>query len=377
MIVVTDAAAKRVPLAWASRSGPPWIDAPSLRGTVMTTITAAEIRPLEPEVAWTADEVADPERWTLQLDDGHLEELIGGVRAALDRHDDLLDITADDVPLPRLGPELATIERELMEGRGFARIAGLPVDELGEELATAAYWTIGRHLGEPWPQNAKGHVLGTVRDQGKALDDPTARGNEMGGVALPFHSDGSDLVGLMCLVDGVSGGESRIANVVTAHNRLVERDPDLVAALHEPLPYDFRGEQAPGQKPWYLVPAFTEHRGRLFVRYIPTFIRASQRHADAPRLTDRQVAAMAALDELIADADLQLEMTLGPGDIQFINNFHVVHGRRSYVDDPATGRVRYLKRLWLATSVLGPEDRPARFARPGAMDHWGDNRTRA
>lgn len=343
----------------------------------MTTITSDEVRPLEPEVAWTAADVADPERWTLRLDEGHLDELIGGVRAALDRLDDLLDITAADVPLPRLGPELAAIEHELMHGRGFARIAGLPVDDLGEEVATAAYWTIGRHLGEPWPQNAKGHVLGTVRDQGKALDDPTARGNEIGGVALPFHSDGSDLVGLMCLVDGVSGGESLIANAVTAHNRLAERDPDLVAALHEPLPYDFRGEQRPGQQAWYRVPAFTEHHDRLFVRYIPGFIHASQRHDDAPRLTDRQRAAMAALDELIADPDLQLEMALEPGDIQFINNFHVLHGRRAYVDDPATGRVRYLKRLWLATNVLGPDDRPERFSRPGAMSHWGDERTRA
>ena len=60
----------------------------------------------------------------------------------------------------------------------------------------------------PWAQNAKGHLLGDVKDQGKALDDPTARGNEIGGSALGFHSDGSDLVGLLCLDPGVSGARA-------------------------------------------------------------------------------------------------------------------------------------------------------------------------
>jgi hypothetical protein len=68
-------------------------------------------------------------------------------------------------------------------------------------------------------------------------------------------------------------------------------------------------------------------------------------------------------------------MALRPGEIQFVNNYHVLHGRRRYVDGP--GHVRWLKRLWLATDVLGPDDRPDRFQRVGAMGHWGERRTRA
>ena len=130
-------------------------------GSTVTAISENHVRPLEEHCAWTAADVADPTTWTLQLTDAHVDELIGGVRLALETRDDVLDITADNVPLPTLGPELAAIEAELMNGRGVARISGLPVDELGEEVATAAYWAIGRHLGEPWAQNAKGHVLGT------------------------------------------------------------------------------------------------------------------------------------------------------------------------------------------------------------------------
>ena len=113
------------------------------------------------------------------------------------------------------------------------------------------YWGIGTHLGLPWAQNKHGHVLGDVTDQAKGIDDPTARGNELGGIALPFHCDGSDLVGLMCLENGRSGGLSAVANSVRIHNQLVAERPDLAAALYDELPYDFRGEQPPGGKPYY------------------------------------------------------------------------------------------------------------------------------
>ena len=81
------------------------------------------------------------------------------------------------------------------------------------------------HLGIPWAQNARGHLLGDVKDAGKSPDDPNIRGYEMGGSALGFHSDGSDLVGLLCLDPGISGGESLISNALLCHNLLVESHP--------------------------------------------------------------------------------------------------------------------------------------------------------
>lgn len=340
-------------------------------------ISETTVEPLETHAEWRADDVADAAAWTLLLADEDIDELRAALQVARQAHDEVLDVTAADFPLPTLAPRLAEIERELVDGRGFARISGIPVEELGHEDASWMYWGIGRHLGEPWPQNVKGHLLGDVRDQGKRYDDPTARGNEIGGSGLTFHSDGSDLVGLLCLHPGVSGGESIIANALAAHNALARTRPDLAAVLYEPLPYDFRGEQAEGGRPYYSVPVFSRHGDRLFIRYIRPYIQASQRHDDAPRLTPMQLEAMDALDAIVADPSYQVEMSFAPGDVQFINNYHVLHGRRSYVDDPGSGRVRFLKRLWLATNVLGPEDRPDRFQRAGATEHWAAKRTRA
>src|SRR4029450_4469171 len=108
---------------------------------------------------------------------------------------------------------------------------------------------------------------------------------EPGGLPLPFHADGSDLVGLFCLDAGASGGDSLVANAVSIHNDLVREEPDLAALLYEPFPYDLRGEQAPGAKSRYTMPVFSRRAYRLFVRYIRPYIEASRRHHDAPKVS--------------------------------------------------------------------------------------------
>ena len=329
-------------------------------------------RILEPDCAWTAADVADESVWTELLDDAEQAELDAAVRHAIaTKGDDILQIDRDDFPLPTLGPRLLDIERDLIDGRGFVRLRGVDRSAYTQAEMEVLYWGIGTHLGLPWEQNKHGHVLGDVTDQQKATDDPTARGNELGGVALPFHCDGSDLVGLMCLENGIAGGLSMVASSVTIHNRLVEERPDLAAALYEPFPYDFRGEQADGAPGFYELPVFTEWDGRLFVRAIPPYILASQRHPDAPRLTPLQTEALGALVRMADDPANHVQMELRPGDMQFINNFHVLHGRTAYEDDRVGGKVRHLKRLWLETPVL--TDRPPYFQH--RRSHWSEKRS--
>jgi hypothetical protein len=327
-------------------------------------------RILEPKCEWTAADVADKSVWTEHFDDRELAELDAALRHALTKSDDVLELDRDDFPLPTLHRRLTRIEDELINGRGFVRLRGIDRSAYSQTEMELLYWGIGTHLGRPWPQNKHGHVLGDVTDQNKAADDPTARGNEIGGAALPFHCDGSDLVGLMCLANGVSGGLSAVANSVRIHNELVAERPDLAAALYDDFPYDFRGEQAEGGKPYYMIPVFTDWDDRLFVRCIPPFIRASQRHAQAPRLTDLQHEALSAVVAMADDPDHHVTMELQPGDIQFINNYHVLHGRTAYDDDRAAGHIRHLKRLWLETAVLS--SRPPYFAN---RSHWSAKRS--
>ncbi|HEX4490188.1 MAG TPA: TauD/TfdA family dioxygenase [Acidimicrobiia bacterium] len=327
---------------------------------------------LEPAAEWRAADVADPERWTLRLEAADHEELDAALRAARAVGGDPLAIRREDFPLEALATKLSDAVTTLLDGRGFVRISALDVDRYSDDDLSLLYWGIGLHLGEPWPQNKHGHVLGDVTDQGKSYDDPTARGNELGAIALDYHTDGSDLVGLLCLRTARRGGLSCVANAVAIHNALVRERPDLAALLYEPLPYDLRGEEKDGTRPFFTIPAFTEHHGRLFVRFIPPYIYASQRHADAPRLSDDAKEAITAAIQLANDPDFNVYMDLQPGEMQFINNYHVLHGRTAYEDDPASGHKRHLKRLWLATHRL--TDRPLLFQARGVA-HWAERRS--
>jgi hypothetical protein len=326
---------------------------------------------LEPHCAWQAQDVADPAAWTIQLSPADIAEIEAAMRTARAASPDLLRIGREDFPLPRFGATLHAIGRALVEGRGFVRLRGLDRARYSNDDLCLIYWGIGMHLGRPWPQNKHGHLLGDVTDQGRKLGDPEARGNELGGIKLNFHCDGADLVGLMCLQTGVSGGLSAVANSVAMHNDMVRARPDLAAELYKPQPYDFRGEQKPGGKPYYEVPVFTAWEGRLFVRLIAPYIYASQRHAEAPRLTDLAREALAWLEAAAESGRYSVVMELQPGDMQFINNYHVLHGRTAYTDDRATGRVRHLKRLWLETPALS--SRPPYF-RNTLDSHWAAKR---
>ncbi|MBW2292690.1 MAG: TauD/TfdA family dioxygenase [Deltaproteobacteria bacterium] len=327
---------------------------------------------LETGSEWHAPDVADESRWIEFFDEAERDELDAALRRALEKSSQVLEISKNDFPLPTLQARLRMIERELIEGRGFVLLRGLERERYSREEIELIYWGIGMHLGAPWPQNQYGHVLGDVTDQGIDPADPTSRGNEIGKIAFPYHSDGSDLVGLLCLQKSRSGGTSTVANAVSIHNDLVREAPDLAAALYESQPYDFRGGEPEGAQPWYELPVFTNWNGRLFVRYIRPYILASQRYDTAPRIQEQAERAMQRMDEMTHDRDYNVFMDLEPGDMQFVNNYHVLHARTAYEDDREAGLVRHLKRLWLATDTL--KDRPPYFQR-NLSNHWEDARS--
>ena len=93
------------------------------------------------------------------------------------------------------------------------------------------------------------------------------------------------------------------------------------------------------------MPVFTNWNGRLFVRYIRPYILASQRFDDAPRIGELAERAMKRVDEMTQDPNNNVFMALEPGDMQFINNYHVLHARTAYQDDREAGLVRMLARL--------------------------------
>ena len=86
--------------------------------------------------------------------------------------------------------------------------------------------------------------------------------------------------------DREAGGESYLASSMTVYNEILRRRPDVVAALFEPFPTDRRGEVPEGMKPWFDIPIYHWHAGRLSCIYVRQYIESAQKQfPQARRLT--------------------------------------------------------------------------------------------
>src|SRR5690606_33013351 len=142
----------------------------------------------------------------------------------------LKDLTRTEFPLPRFAKTMAAFEDELLEGRGFVFLRGLPVEGRSIQQNAIAFLGLGSYLGQAVPQNAKGHLLEHVKNAGGDIDAPTGRGYNSPN-ALGFHADSCELFSLMCLHPSKAGGEHRLCSSVTVYNEMLKRRPDMVEAL--------------------------------------------------------------------------------------------------------------------------------------------------
>ncbi len=319
------------------------------------TTTATRRRPIEGPSVWTGVAMRGREdEWTYRLSPSERAEIEAAVAAVRARGLELAEITCADFPLPTLGLVLDRIRGEVLNGRGFALLRGMPVDGTIEESATA-YWGVGAYFGSARSQNAKGHLLGHVYDLGRGLSatNPTIRSyatNE----AQKFHIDRCDVVALLCLRRAKSGGLSALVSSMALHNVMLARRPDLLERLYRPFPTDRRGEIPAGKAPFYEAPVFNEYEGTVSVLYSRLHIGSSQRFPEARRLDPEDFAALDMLQELAGDPDLRLDMRFEPGDVQILHNHTILHARSAYEDWTDEARKRHLLRLWLCP----PDARP-------------------
>jgi hypothetical protein len=311
--------------------------------------------------AWRGADLQGSTEWLVPLDAAHVDELVRAADGVLASGRPLRDVDLRDVALPRLAPVLEHVLDDLLDGRGFVLLRGLPIGALSEPQAEAVFWIIGLHLGIPIPQNDAGELLVHVRDDGLDFANPTVRGYQTR-QRLDYHSDSSDIVGLLCRHPAKSGGVSTIVSATAVHDEIERREPALAALLREPWWFDRRKGDAPENFFQRRICAYDD-AGRLYTHYGRAHIESAMRGPGVPPLTDQQVAALDAVDALTNDPAFVLNMQFQVGDIQFLNNYRVLHARTDYEDWPEPERKRDLLRLWL--TVRRPLDLPPDFAQGG------------
>ena len=237
--------------------------------------------------------------WIEEFTDSEIGEVERAVQALAKT--DLAKIRAEDVPLPTLAPRLRILLDEVLNGRGFVLLKGLPVERWTMQETATAFLAIGVHLGNLRMQNAEGHLLGHVKDLGRTSDDPNTRIYQTR-ERQTFHTDSCDVVGLLCLQAAKSGGLSSLVSSTTIFNEMRRSRPDLLRVLLEPIETDRRGEVPEGVKPYFTIPVFNYHDGLVSAIYQRQYIESARRFPDVAPLTPLQIEALDLLDELANEA---------------------------------------------------------------------------
>jgi hypothetical protein len=298
---------------------------------------------------WTGREVQESGSWIRRLDVSAIDE-IDSALARVKRAGARIPFAADVFPLPRLGGALEDMLDEVENGRGLVLLRGIPRSRYTDEECALIYWGLGVHLGNPVSQNARGHRLGHVRDEGRVISDPNARAYQTS-QRMDFHCDllPVDVLGLFCLRTARSGGASKVVSALMVHNVLREERPDLLEALYGTFHLDWRGEEPPGEQPWYSIPMFSARHGKVSTRICSRpYVESAARFGSRLQASAVQLEALDKVQEIANRPELMLTMDFQEGDIQLINNHTTLHAREAYEDHDEPERQRHLLRMWIA-----------------------------
>jgi alpha-ketoglutarate-dependent taurine dioxygenase len=164
------------------------------------------------------------------------------------------------------------------------------------------------------------------------------------------------------------GGVSSLVSVAAIYNEILARHPQYLALYYRPWYFAHLCEDQPS-----LSPIFSHH-DKISCRYLRQYTELGHEIRGLP-LSRVEVEALDLFDAVMQDPALRLDMLLEPGDLQFANNYAVLHSRTEFQDasDPAVRR--RMLRLWLKmprARALAPEF-PGRngFPAPSKAAHAG------
>jgi len=296
--------------------------------------------------AWRGPELADDSSWIYTLSAGEIAELDAALRHVQALGLPIEAMTRDHFPLPGFAATVARHLDEIAHGRGFVVVRGLPMARYSDDEVGLIFYGIGTHLGVPLRQNPQGDLLGHVFDQGRPYGQIDVRGYETN-AHLPFHTDGCEIVGLLCLRAARSGGLSSLVSSTAVHAEIARTHPELLPPLYRGFHY-IRREAALGDTPVtpQRIPVFGVKDGVVSGRLVANQIKAGAKKLGRP-LEPLESQALDLVAELSYSPRFRLDMDLIPGDMQLCNNYTVMHSRTGFEDWPEPHRRRHMLRLWL------------------------------
>ena len=327
--------------------------------------------PITGACVWQGAELSAASKdWQFSLTKEMWDEILGETRKAEQKSRHWQRVNRENFQISITSGLLNEIAVYLEKGPGVARLQGFRLEEITESERRIMFYGIGQHLGTPVSMSRQGMMMSDVTDEGAdkakrygAVKDEenreflSSRARVHSKGKLRFHNDRCDVVALLCVASAASGGTSRLASVPMIHNVMLEKRPDLLAILFADFHRSRLGEEFGDNANWYSIPIFAQQHGHFTSHYSRTFIEAAQLQPEVQKMTADQWQAIDLMHEIADEVALETEQS--PGEIQFLNNHIVFHGRTDYQDHPEPNARRLLHRLWI--SMANSRPLPASF----------------
>lgn len=255
-------------------------------------------------------------------------------------------------------------KRLLSHGDGVVLMRGVPTAGADRDTLAVMFTYLGTALGVPSAQNLEGELITDIRDVGADPADPEVRLYRTR-AEQDFHTDGADVIGLLCLHPAAVGGLSRVVSSVRVYRRIAEQRPDLASLLFEPWLFHLPGARERGLPAAIPRPIVTFDGRKLESFFIGWYIRRAETIGGVPALDAARRELLTLYEATANDPELYLDMSFRPGDVQWLRNAFVLHKRTAYEDAPPPAPKRHLLRLWLSASYV--DDSTPRFTQAEAQ----------
>ncbi|KKA26859.1 hypothetical protein TD95_002450 [Thielaviopsis punctulata] len=308
-----------------------------------TTGLKRSVMPTVPSpMLWTNGSSVDSSSYILELSDAQIEELHNALKQFKSLNIDGREISKENFALPTLGPLLEKATQEVHFGCGIFLVRGLKPEVIGPEDLVLLFLGISSYIGEDrGMQDALGNMLVHLRHDKEHFSGtgPTRHSNKH----CDFHNDkGTDILSLFVLETAAVGGETLLASVEAVVGRLKTTHPEIVETLKSPeWNFSYKGPLHPAAT----RPVLYEHNGR-------TMMDMSFSAREIKRMSAKHKAALAVVERTARN--LHVELLPVKGDMIFLNNRGVLHGRSQFFDGEYTGTLnrRHYIRLHLRNKQL-------------------------
>jgi len=303
--------------------------------------------PVKDSTAWSAQDFETDRSWLYTLDPNNLADIENSLRRI--QRDGLQppNFGADQFPMPSMKAVMPSLIDRFENGRGFFMIRGLPVKRYSLEEIKTIYWAFGVHMGNPVFQNKRGDLVSHVEDKGDDYNERNVRLYTTAAAANP-HNDPSDIVGLLCVRPAEHGGLSMIASATSIYNRLLEKHPEYLDVLYKGFPHDLRSEGRFGavDETTPDLPVFSLFKDKLSC-CLNSKSNLTARATQGRPISAFEMSALKCVENLAVDPELIVTMDFRPGDMQFLNNYVIIHTRTAFSNGIGNDQSRLLLRLWL------------------------------